>query len=40
MLGIYGADVAGGGRDGEAGKKLEIELLVGEALKGGFRMFG
>jgi hypothetical protein len=36
--GIYGADVNGEERDGEADKRLEIEL--GEALKGGFRVFG
>jgi len=37
MLGISGADLYGGERAGETGKKLEIEL--GEALKSGFRVF-
>jgi hypothetical protein len=35
---VYGADVDGEERDREVGKRLEIKL--GEALKGGFRVFG
>lgn len=36
--GDYGVDADAGQRDVEAEKKLEVEL--GEALKGGFRVFG